>query len=487
MLTANYGNDRTNANVQETVLTPQDVASGKFGKLGTFPVDGMVFAQPLYLAGATIAGVTRDVVYLATMHNTVYALDAVSLTPLWKVNLGPAVPADFNGSEDTEPETGILSTPVIDQWANTIYVVAETVEQGRAIFRLHALDISDGHEKPGSPVEIKATVDGGGETAVNGRIAFTPLTHLQRPGLLLANGNIYVAFGSIADQWPYHGWIFAYLASNVQQQVGVFNTTVQGDYGAVWQSGRGLAADADGSVYAGTGNGDYDGKGNFGESLLKLSPSLRLLDWYTPANWEYLSDFDFDMGSLGAMLVPGTDLVMCGDKFGNAYLADRKNMGHLDSVNAPAPHVILASLYGGMFNTAIWNSESGPVFYVVDQGDSLKAFRIKDGAFEQQPFSRTDVTADIPFQGMTVSANGAKNAILWMTEGDHTLDDIPGTLHAFDALDLSKELWNSEMSPERDRLGGFAKFVAPTVANGRVYVPTFSGELAVYGLLPEPK
>ena len=488
VLTANYGTDRTNANLQETLLNPANVNKDRFGKLGAFPVDGNIYAQPLYVPGVIIAGVARNVVFAVTMNNSVYAIDAdapSSTTPLWKVNLGPPVPPEVNDSEDTAPATGILSTPVIDVERKTIYVVAETLIKDTAAFYLHSLDLSDGSEKPGSPVEITAKIDGGGDTSADGKIAFDAVMHLQRPGLLLANNNIYIAFGSHADSWPYHGWIFAYDASNVQQQVAVFNTTPQGDYGAVWQSGRGLAADADGNIYVGSGNGDYDGVHNFSQSILKLSPSLKLLDWYTPANWEYLSDFDFDMGSLGPILVPGTDWILGGDKFGNVYLADKKNMGHLDSASGPSPRIVLASLYGGIFNTAVWNSEIGTVFYAVDQGDSLKAFKIVDGQFAATPFSRTEVTADIPYQGMTVTANSgvAGTGILWMTTGDHDADGIPGTLHAFDALDLSRELWNSDVKKDRDGLGAFAKFVSPTVVNGRLYVPTFSNQLVIYGLL----
>jgi len=490
VLTSNYGIERTNASLQETVLTPASVNPDRFGKLGSFAVDGDMYAQPLYVPGVVIGGVARNVVFAVTMHNSVYAIDAdvpASNTPLWKVNLGAAVPSEVNDSEDTEPETGILSTPVIDVERNTVYVVAATMVKDAMGYYLHALDLSTGAEKPGSPAEIKAVMDGGGDTSEGGKITFDPLMHLQRPGLLLANDNIYIAFGSHADTWPYHGWIFAYSAANVQQQVAVFNTTPQGDYGAVWQSGRGLAADADGNIYVASGNGDYDGVQNFGESLLKLSPALKLLDWYTPPNWEYLSDFDFDMGSLGPMFVPGTDLILSGDKFGNIYLADKKNLGHLDTMPAPSPRVLLASLYGGVFNTAIWKSESGTVFYIVDQGDALKAFKIVDGQLPTAPFSTTDVTADIPYQGMTVTANGstAGTGILWMTTGDHDTDGVPGTLHAFDALDLKKELWNSNTKQERDQLGAFAKFVSPTVANGRVYVPTFSKQLVIYGLLPQ--
>ena len=207
VLTSNYGTDRTNANLRETLLTPANVNADRFGKVGSFPVDANIYAQPLYVPGVIIAGVARNVVYAATMNNTIYAIDAdapAETRPIWKVNLGPPVPPEVNDSDDTAPATGILSTPVIDVERNAIYVVAEKHVKGTAAFYLHSIDLSNGTDKPGSPVEIKAIIDGGGETSVNGKIAFDAVMHLQRPGLLLANDKIYIAFGSHADNWPYH-------------------------------------------------------------------------------------------------------------------------------------------------------------------------------------------------------------------------------------------------------------------------------------------
>jgi hypothetical protein len=494
VLTSNYGNDRTNANLQETILTTSNVGPGTFGKIGAYAVDGNIYAQPLYVQGAIVGGIARNVLYVATMRNTVYAFDAdapVSAAPLWTVHLGRSVPSDFNHSDDTLPETGILSTPVIDLGRNAIYLVAQTLEKAAAgnpgtAFRLHALDLSDGRAKPESPVEIKAIVDGGGDDAIEGKVTFDPMMHLQRPGLLLANNNIYVAFGSHQDDWPYHGWIVAYDAAHVQQQVAVFNTTPFGNYGAIWQSGRGLAADAQGNIYAGSGNGDWDGMANFSNSFLKLNPSLKLLDWYTPANWEYLSNYDFDMASLGPILLPGTNLMMGGDKFGNLYLIDKDQLGHLDSAVTPSARIFQAADYSGIFNSAVWDSEWGMIVYLVDAGEATKAFRIADGQFQIRPFSQTGVNSDDGRQGMSISANGGKagTGILWMTSGDHDAEAVPGTLHAFDALDLTKELWSSDLIAERDQPGAFTKFVSPTVVNGRVYLATSSNQIVVYGLLP---
>ncbi len=489
VLTANYGNERTNSNPGEAVLNTSTVQPGSFGKLGAFPVDGQIYAQPLVVSGISIQGEPRNLVYVATMHNSVYAIDAEapgSATPVWRVNFGPAVPSKFLDFTDVLPETGILSTPVIDLSRNIIYVVSDTFQKNTAVFRLHALDLATGQERLGGPVDIKATVSGTGDGSVGGIIQFDPVQHLQRPALLLANDRVYIAFGSHADQSPYHGWILAYDAGDITHQVAVFNSTPHGSGGSVWQSGRGLAADRDGTIYAGTANGDYDGVSNFSASLVRLTPDLGLLDWFTPSDWEKLSGDDDDFGSLGPVLIPGSDLVLAGDKAGNLYLLSRDKLGRLGGTSARTAQTVRAARYGGIFNVAYYESQSGGTIYVAAQGDSTRAFRLAGSELETTPFSVTPVNPDIPKQGLTVSSsNGAAGTgVLWMTKGDHEVKDVPGMLHAFDADDLTSELWNSEMNPDRDRLGGFAKFVSPTVANGRVYVPTFSGELAIYGLLP---
>jgi len=489
VLTANYGNERTNANLQEQILSVDSVNPDSFGKLGSFPVDGAIYAQPLYVSGLTIGGATRNVVFVATTRNNVYAIDAdapESTTALWRVNLGPPVPSTFINLQSIGSEVGILSTPVIDLSRNAIYVVAETIENNTAVFRLHALDLSNGSEKPGGPAVIQASVIGDGDGREDGRVIFDPVQHLQRPGLLLANDTIYIAFGSHADDWPYHGWVMGYDSSSIQHQTAVFNATPHGGQGAIWQAGRGLAADSDGFIYVATGNGDYDGELNFSESFLKLSPGLALLDWFTPKDWSVLSDGDFDLGSLGPMLTPDGQL-LGGDKAGNMYLVNKSDMGHLGYDGMETPQITQPIGYGGFFNIALWDSASGPIIYLVEQGDYTGSFRVLNGRVDSSPVSTTGVNADIPYQGMAISADGpgASSGILWMTRGDHLVrGPAAGILHAFDSLDLSHELWNSTMNGDRDQVGAFVKFTSPTVANGRVYVPTLSNQLVIYGLLP---
>ena len=295
---------------------------------------------------------------------------------------------------------------------------------------------------------------------------------------------MYIAFGSHADLFPYHGWIMGYDASFVARQTVVFNSTPQGSSGSIWQSGRGLAADEAGNIYFASANGDYDGETNFGQSFVRLSPDLQVLDWFTPKDWSWLSDYDYDLGALGPVLTR-TGQLIGGDKFGNLYLVDRNRMGRLGVDGLSFPQIFQPVGGGGIFSIAFWETDQGPIAYVVEAGSVTRAFRIVNGQFDTTPLSEGGIADDFAYQGIAISANGGApgTGILWMTTGDHSSRGLaPGTLHAVDALDLTHELWNSDLAAERDQLGAFAKFVAPTIANGRVYVPTFSNELTVYGL-----
>ena len=490
ILTSNYSNARTNANVEETILKPSNVSPETFGKLGAYSVDGHVFAQPLYVRNVAIKGALKNVLYVATMHNSVYAFDAddpQSKEPLWQVNLGQPLPTSYyRRFADIEKEIGILSTPVIDVARRAIYFVTCRFVDEKPSFSLHALDLTDGSDKLGGSIEIKGSVPGSGDNSDGKNVSFDPIQHMQRPGLLLANHAIYIAFGSHNDEYPFHGWIAAYDAGNIQKQVGMFNSTPAGGYGAIWQSGRGLAADEAGNVYVATGNGDYDGKFNFSQSILKLSPSLRIIDWFTPETWSQLNDDDADLSSQGPILIPGTNHLLGGDKEGNLYAVDRTNMGRLGSKGASSPQTLRPIQYGGIFNMAVWPRSTDAQVYITSEGDITSQFTIAGGEVNPQPTAASNAVGDSPFQGMAVSADGDKDGIFWINFGDYSQEGVPAVFCALDASDISSLLWCSHIYADRDTPGRFAKFVAPTVVNGRAYLPTFSYEIAVYGLLPEP-
>lgn len=492
VLTDNYDTSRTNANLKETILNTLNVTVTQFGKLFSLPVDGFINAQPLYVQDVAIPGKgSHNVVYVATMHNDVYAFDADAQgDSLWHVNLGPSIPGDDYGFVDV-PQDGILSTPVIDIATNTIYIVAATKESGNYFYRLHALDITTGDEKFGGPGVIEGTVRGTYSLdSENGQIPFNPIQHLQRPGLLLLNNVVYIAFGSHGDMGAFHGWLFGYNAANVQQRVSVLNTAPDGYGASIWQGGRAPAADEQGNIYFMTGNGTYDGITNFGESFVKLNttlPAPAITDWFTPDNWEKLDDLDYDLGSCGPVLT-SSGMVIGGGKEGIFYVIDRQNMGHMQAGNNQIVQAFQPIGFG-IFNTAFWERSGSPVIYLRAYHDSVKAFQVINGKFETTPFSQSKFKAGLPFDGMAISANGnaPHSAILWITTTAGNDHNGPGTLHALSATDLANELWNSDMNSSRDGLGDLAKFTSPTIANGKVYVPTFSNRLVVYGLTVQKK
>ena len=497
VLTANYDNQRTNANVQENVLTPRNVNPTSFGKIGTFPVDGIIYAQILYVCNVQISGKgMHNVVYLATMHNSVYAIDAdapQSTSPLWKVNLGPSISSAVFNFSDILPEVGILSTPVIDLSRGVIYVMADTVESGSPVFSLHALSLSDGSEQMNGPVQIAASVPGIGHGRdKSGMVRFDASLHLQRPGLTLVNDAIYAAFGSHADFGGWHGWLMSYDASNLQHQLGVVNTSTNGLGASIWQAGRGLIVDEYGELYAVTGNGDYDGQSAFGESLLhfsapslhregRASAGLRIVDWFTPQDWSQLNDDDDDFGSSGAILIPNTNLIMAGSKAGYLYLVPRDSMGHVQNPVGSTIQTVKVNAWG-LFDLALWPRQSSATAYVAEPFGSVKAVEIVNGQISSTVDSQFPIPSSL-FVGLAVSANGDSDGIVWLTTSDFSASGVPGTLHALDATDLSIELWSSDSQAARDGLGRFAKFVAPTVANGKVFVPTFSNAMVIYGPL----
>ena len=492
VITANYGNDRTNATLQEKILDTSNVNRSRFGKLFSLPVDGQVYAQPLYANGISVPGKgIHNLVFTATMHNSVYAFDADTGALIWNSNLGPSVSAADFGLSDIKPEIGILSTPVIDLQTQVMYLVAFTYQDGSYIYTLHAQDLATGAELMNGPTQIAAAVAATGQGSDEyGVLALDPTQHLQRPGLLLLNGVVYVAFGSHEDQNPFHGWILGYTASDLSQSPTVFNTTAGAGGGSIWQGGRGMAADQSGNIFAISGNGDTDGVTNFGESFLRFTAQsdIALTDFFTPSDWNQLDNGDLDLGSAGPILVPGTKFMIGASKLGMIYVVDRMNMGGMWDGQAPTAQVFQGQRTW-IFNLALWTSPKGPILYVQGENNGLKAFCLVNQQ-SSQPFSTTPCASNSSSTvaakgGMAISANGSTNGsgILWTTtKSANSGDPLAGTLHAFDASDVSQELWNSDLNGTDDTLGHFAKFGTPTIAAGKVYVPTFSGQVTVYGL-----
>lgn len=504
VLTQHNDNARTGVNLHETALNTHTVSAATFGKLFERKVDGQMYAQPLIAANISFPnGRAHNVVFCETEHNSVYAFDAddpKASAPLWHVNLGPSMPyTDIYKTQwtDMNEEIGITSTPVIDPRRGVIYVEAKSKENGKYYHRLHALSLTTGQEKPGSPVTLTATVPGKGIDAVNGKITFDALHEHQRPGLLLANDVVYIGFGAHADVQPFHGWILGYDARTLKQ-VCVFNASPNGSEGSFWQAGQGLLADAAGNIYGSTGNGDLDafsGGKNYGNCLVKLTPTgngLRVTDWFAPFNWADLNQGDVDLGSCGPTLVPGMDLIVFGSKEGVVYVAKRTSLGHK---GASDDSQIVQNFPGGNGHvhgsTVVWNApDNQRMLYVWTENDVLRAFKMADGKFNPSPVALgpTRLPFGMPGGFLAVSSDGNKpgTGIVWAS---HPFDananwvTVPGILQAFDATDVSKELWSSKQNAARDDLGKFAKFNCPTVANGKVYLATFSNKLVVYGLL----
>jgi uncharacterized protein (TIGR03437 family) len=488
VLNVNYDTHQTGANLQETALAPQ-MNWSTFGKIGTLPVDGQVYAQPLYVAGVPIGGTNYNVVYVATMNDSVFAFNAddpQSAQPLWQVNLGAAVPSGLFNFTDILPEVGILGTPAIDATNQVMYVVADTQPPGAfstPVFQLHALSLADGHEMYGGPVDISPSVPGTGAGSSNGAIAFDGLWQLQRPGLMLANKILYVAFGSHADTGNYQGWMLEYDPSTLQQTA-VFNSAPNGRQGAFWQSGRAPAVDGDGDIIAVTGNGDWDGQANFGESLLRLSGSnLALLDWYTPEEWSSLNDQDWDLGSAGAILIPGIPYLLTGGKAGMLYLVNYNSMGHLGPDTTSTVQGVQINPWG-LFDMALWSeAANGPMLFEYDPVGTAKAFQIQSNQINSTVLSQYSPANGSLYAGISLSANGGENGIVWLVTGNSNASGDPATLYALDANNLANVLWSSNLNGARDLPGTFTKFTPPMVANGRVYLATLSDAVVAYGAL----
>jgi hypothetical protein len=490
VLTQHNDNARTGTNLRELVLTPANVNKGQFGMLFKRVVDDQLYTQPLMVTGVQVDGGTHDLVIVTTVNNSVYAFDAndaEATTPIWHVNFG--TPANMHstnfGCLDINGQMGIIGTPVIDKARGVVYVVAltqvraDTAGLGAGYTqRLHELDIATGADLPESPVTIKA--DG-----------FNALMQNQRPALMLANGMVYVGYASHCDKEPYHGYLMAYDARTLAQ-ASVFNTSPTGSEASIWQSGQGPAADADGNVYVVTGNGSWDGVQNFSESFLKFTPQLKLLDWFTPTNHLALDEKDNDLNSSGATLIPGTHLVIGGGKEGVLYTLDTRSLGHLGDEHAVQHFQATAS---HLHSLVYWVSDKkGPLLYVWGQRDKAKVYKFNGDRLVETPLAMRDVPNEgHPGAMLSLSANGSRDGILWAAihaTGDSWHESRPGVLHAYDADDIRRELWNSLEVPARDDCGEYSKMAPPTIANGLVYLASFgtenvgTGQLCVYGLLP---
>ena len=505
-----YRNDnfRTGQNLAESILTPSTVNASQFGLLFTDAIDGAAYAEPLYAPNVTIPGQgAYNVVYVATENDSVYAFDADQAgPPLWHTSfIDPAsgitaVPATDLGCFDLAPIIGITATPVIDSATGTLYVVSKAkLGAGRYLQQLHALDIATGLERPNSPVTITASVPGQAEDSVGGMISFNPLLQNDRPAVTLANGVVYLSFASHCDIGPYHGWILGYDETTLAQVV-VYNTTLNGDDGGVWQSGCGPGVDTNGDLIVITGNGTFDtsplSRINYGDSFLRLTPgggTMSVSSFFTPLNELLLDDDDLDMGSGGGLLLPdqpgpNPHLMVAAGKLGILYLVNRDAMG---GFNPGMDQVVqeVSSEVGGLSSTpAYWQGmvQFGlrNLIYTIGVADRPKMFVIADGLIQTPPASTALVSSTFAFPGASpvISANGTTGGILWAIDSSEWQSAGPATLVAFDATDLKTTLYSSDQFSS-DNPGPAVKFTVPTVANGSVYMGTET-TLAVFGLLP---
>jgi hypothetical protein len=504
VLTQHNDNARTGQNLNETVLTTKNVTAGTFGRLMTLPVEGLIMAQPLVVTATSVNGALHNVLIVATMHNMVYAFDADDGSVLWQTKnpLGPPIPSSDVGPADDagmhpgtvnmQVEVGILSTPVVDKDNGLIYLTRVDYTNSVMTMKLHVLELATGEDAPGSPVTVNATAAGGPA----GDVSFDPVYESQRPSLLLLNGTVYIAFASYSDTLPFYGWILGYTYHDGALTLAeTFNSTPGNMGGGFWNSGQGLVSDGV-SIYAMSSNGPpasaspTSSPPAYTEAFLKLSPSLDVEDWFIPVNYNtILNVTDGDLGSGGPVLIPGTQpaLVVGGGKEGVLYVVDTSNMGHLGTTTDKVTQEfqgVSSSIYG---SPVVWTGGGSPRLFVWGTGDVLKEYELTDGLFDTTPTATGPVsTLNIPSQDpsgvLSVSSNGSEagTGIVWgvkpLINPDHTT--AVGSFYAFDAMTLT-QLW-ADMD-----FGKYAKFVPPTIANGKVYLATHSQAVYVYGLQSE--
>jgi hypothetical protein len=511
VLTAHNDIARTGQNLNETNLTPANVNSTQFGKLFSQNVNGIPLAQPLYVSQVTIPGKgVHNVVYVATSADAVYAFDGndnggINAFPLWQVSLlTNTAPAGTYALQ-----YGITGTPVINLATNTMYLVSSENQGSNAIYRLHALDITTGAEKFGGPVLIQASVPGTGSASAGGVLTFDAAVQRQRPGLLYLNGVVYIAFGSVNDNGPWHGWLFSFNATTLGK-IDVLCTTPNGSGAGIWMGGAGLAAESNptkpyGRMFLSTGNGSYSASSpytktmSYGMSVLDLDLTggvFTVEDEFTPYNWSLRNAQDADLGAGGPVLLPSqtttsgttfSPLVQIG-KTGAIYILNRDKLGGFNTSGDQVEQEVQTPITSSQgWGAGIWGSPTYWNGNIYDGGtdpsskNSLYAYSFVNGVLSVTPSSQTAVQFSYPGASPSISASGTKNGILWVLNHD-ALELGSGLLLAYDATNLSNLLYSSSFNPSRDYPGSSIEFAVPTVANGRVYASA-QGHLAVYGLL----
>jgi hypothetical protein len=497
-----YHNDiaRTGQNLTETTLTTSTVTSAKFGKLGFYSVDGLVDAEPLLASNVTVpSNGTHNVLIVATEHDSVYAFDADSGSTIWHVSMlksGEST-SDNRGCSQVTPEIGVTSTPVIDRTRGpngAIYVVAMSKDgSGNYHQRLHALDLALGTELFSGPVDIQATYPGTGDNSNGTDVVFDPAQYKERSALLLLNGVIYTAWASHCDIRPYTGWIMGYSESTLAQ-TSVLNVTPNGNEGAIWMAGAGLAADTTGNIYFLDANGDFDTTlnasgfptdGDYGNAFMKLSTSsgLAVADYFEMDNGVAESGSDTDLGSGGMIVLPDltngsgntVHLAVGAGKDSNLYLVNRDSMGKFSSNNNNIYQELSGALPGGVWAMPAYFNNT---LYYGSVGSPIQAFTITNAMLSTSATAQTPTSYGYPGATPSVSANGTSNGIVWAVE-----NNSPAVLHAYNATNLN-ELYNSnQASNGRDQFGSGNKYITPMIVNGKVFVGTPNG-VAVFGLLP---
>ncbi len=501
VLTWHNDNFRTGQNTTEAILSPANVKSATFGLLANVVVDGKVDAQPLYISALNIPGKgIHNVLVIVTEHDSVYAVDADTGAALWHTSLlgSGETTSDTRGCGQVTPEIGITATPAIDRAAGphgTIYVVAMSKAGGSYYQRIHALDLATAAELNNGPVAVHATYPGTGDGSANGVVSFDPKQYKERPGLLLQNGVLYTSWGSHCDIRPYGGWLMAYNPSTLQQ-ISALDFVPNGSDAAPWNAGAGPAADAAGNVYISLGNGTFDttltaaglpSSGDYGNAIVKVALSngkLTPVDYWTMFNSNSESGQDTDLGSGGLLLLPDfvdasnktRHLAVNAGKDTNLYVADRDNLGHFNANNNSTLYQELPqSLPGGVWSSpAYFNSR----VYYGTVGQAMRSFNINQAQLQAAPIQITSTSFGYPGTTPSISAYGTANGIVWATE-----NTTPAVLHAYDANNLGNEFYNSNQAANgRDHFGNGNKFIAPTIANGKVYIGT-QNSVGIFGLL----